>query len=842
MLTDLRYSLRGFRRSPGVTAIAILTLALGIGTSTAMFGAVDSVLLRTLPVANPERLVLMGWSSSTAEVAGSVDDRGVVDPATGVRTSRSFSTLGYERFRDASAGLASVFAFARIEQLNVFAGGEAEIASGLVVSGDYHAGLGVAPERGRLITRTDDDPASEPVVVISHRYWERRFGLDPSVIGRMVELNGVAFTVVGVTPAAFSGTLDLGESADLTVPLAFEPALRPGDSNLREPWNWWLYVMGRLQPGARADESRAKLEVVFQRAALEGWDAMPAAMRAQPEFQGPRALPRLEVSTGSRGLAGGREDYVRRLRLLAAVALGLLLIACANVAGLLLIRAESRHREIAVRRALGASRARVVRQLVTEGVVLSVAGAVAGVIITLWLSDALLSVLPLGSASALDIHVNARMLGFAVGLSVITGTVIGALPALATTNRAPNESMRGIGRSTPGGRGALRTSMTVAQVSLAFVLLTMAGLFVSTLQNLQRVELGFDIRSLLLFRVDPRLSGYKGAEIGTLYETLVERLEAVPGVRSVTLSRHPLLAGSSERTGDGLFVRGPGGQIQQGDAYLHRVRWNFFETMRVPVRAGRGLTAADDQRAPKVAVVNESFARHYFGAKSALGERFSFGSPTEESFEIVGVVKDAKYTGQRDAVPSTVYLAYQQAGPSQMNFAVRTSGDPLASVSGVRAAIREVDQRLPVFEMRTQAALADERLAAERRLAWLSSASGLIALLLTCLALHATLSVLVSRRTREFGIRMALGAQQSLLVRSVVGEALTLVGVGLLVGVLTAHGLTGLVREQIFGLQAGAPHVLVSAGLAMLAVGALAAYMPARQATRVDPVVALRAE
>jgi hypothetical protein len=289
-------------------------------------------------------------------------------------------------------------------------------------------------------------------------------------------------------------------------------------------------------------------------------------------------------------------------------------------------------------------------------------------------------------------------------------------------------------------------------------------------------------------------------------------------------------------------VRGAEGQIHRGIAHLHRVRWNFFETMKLPVRAGRGLTAGDDQRAPKVAVVNESFARHYFGARNALGERFSFGSPTDEPFEIVGVVKDAKYTSQRDAVPSTVYIAYPQAGPSQMNFAVRTTGDPLASASGVRAAIREVDQRLPVFEMRTQAALADERLAAERRLAWLSSASGLIALLLTCLALHATLSVLVSRRTREFGIRMALGAQQGLLVRSIMREALTLVGVGLLVGALTAHGLTGLVREQIFGLQAGAPHVLLSAAIAMLAVGALAAYMPARQATRVDPMVALRAE
>ncbi len=382
--------------------------------------------------------------------------------------------------------------------------------------------------------------------------------------------------------------------------------------------------------------------------------------------------------------------------------------------------------------------------------------------------------------------------------------------------------------------------MTVAQVSVSFVLLTLAGLFLGTLRSLERVELGFDPDQLLLFRVDPRLSGYQAAEITPLYERLTERLEAVPGVRSVTHSRHPLLAGSFERTGDGVFVHGPGPEIQEGVAYLHRIRWNFFTTMGVPIVSGRALAATDDRQTPNVAVVNETFARSYFGTADAVGSQFSMGSPTADPWEIVGVVKDAKYTGQRDAIPPTLYVAHTQAGPSQVSFALRTAGDPSGLVPAVRAAISEVDPGLPIFETRTQVALASQRLSPERRLALLSSGSGLLALFLTCLALYGSLSYQVARRTQEIGIRMALGARRHRVIRSVLGEVLWLVAVGLLVGLPVAHVTASLVSEQLFGVEAGAIGVRFFAALAMLGVAVLAGYLPARRASQVEPVVALR--
>ncbi len=843
VFADVRFAVRSLGRAPAFTVTVLLTLGLGIGASAALFSAVDAVLLRTLPVPDPERLVLLGWSASTPEMAGSVDDRPVVDPISGVRRSRSFSMMAYERFRDSGSGLSSVFAFARIEQLNAVVDGDAEVSSGQFVSGDYHGGLGVTPALGRGIGPDDDLPAATPVAVLSHRYWERRFGLAPDVIGRTVDLNGVAFTIVGVTPAAFSGTLEVGESPDFSVPLAFEPALRPGDSNMDEPWNWWLFVMGRLDDGAEADAVAAEIEGLFHRTALDGWDAMPPTQRSRPEFQGSRALPRLEVMSGSQGLGGARETYARRLRILTGMVLGLMLIVWANVAGLLLVRAETRRGEIAVRRALGASRAQIVRQLGTEGLLLSVLAALLGVIVAYWGKDALLAWLPLGSRElALQAWVNTRLLGFAAALSVATSMVIGALPAITATSRQRATQLRGAGRGTSRAIGGLRGSMVVGQVSLSFVLLTLAGLFVGTLRSLERVELGFDPSELLLFRVDPRLAGYEQAEIPTLYERLSERLEAVPGVRSVTLSRHPLLAGSYERTGDGVFVHGPGPEIQEGIPYVHRIRWNFFAAMETPIVAGRPLTAGDDGDTPRVAVVNERFARSFFPTDDPIGYQFSVGSPTDVRWEIVGVVRDAKYTGQRDAVPPTIYVAYTQAGTTQVNFALRTADDPSALIPAVRAAIRELDPDLPTFEMRTQVELARQRLSPERGLALLSSSFGLVALFLTCLALYGSLSYQVARRTREIGIRMALGAPRRRVMGSVLGGVVSLVAVGLLVGLPVAHVSARLISEQLFGLAAGAIEVRLFAALAMLGVAALAAYLPARRASRVDPVVALGSE
>lgn len=840
-LRDAALALREMRRRPGFAGVAIATLALGIGSSTVLFGAVDSIVLRRLPVPEPGRLVLLGWSSPTPEMAASVDDRPVVDADTGVRTSRSFSNHAYEAFRREGAGLSSVFAFARIEQLNAFVDGEAEIASGQFVSGDYYTGLGLLPAAGRLITREDDDPGAPPVAVLSYGYWERRFGLDPAAIGRTVELNGVSFTIAGVTPASFSGTLDLGESPDLSVPLAFETALRGEDANSGEPWNWWLFIMGRLAPGAQASAVRAGLQGIFQRTTSDGWTALPADVRSRPAFQGPRELPTLRVMPGSRGLADSRRSVSRRLRILSALAFGILLIAGSNVAGLLLVRTEARRREIAVRGSLGASRPRLIRQLATEGLVLSICAGLVAVLVAFWTRDALFSSLPLGNAASLASAVGWPAFSFAIALSLLTGAIVGVLPAIRATRDAQQRSVVGMGRAGAlSERTRLRTSMAVGQVGVSFVLVTLAGLFAVTLRNLEHVDVGFEADHLLLFRMDPRLSGYQGAEIPSVYETIAGRIESVPGVSAVTLSRHPLLAGSYERTGDGLFVQGPGTEIQEGTAYLHRVRWNFFETMGEPLLSGRALAPLDDGTAPHVAVVNETFVRRFFPSSDPIGGRFSFGSPTAPGWEIVGVVRDAKYTGLREDVPSTIYVPYTQAGPTQMNFAVRTAGDPMDLAPAVVSAIRSVDARLPVFELRSQLQVEGERLAGERRMAVISSGSGLLGLFLTSLALYGTLSFLVSCRIPEIGIRMALGAQRSRVVTAVVRETAVVVGVGVLIGLLVMQGASRLVAGQLFGLDAGAAPIQLLSALMLTAVGLAAAYLPARRASRVDPVAALR--
>jgi predicted permease len=711
------------------------------------------------------------------------------------------------------------------------------------VSADYHAGLGVAPALGRLLSPDDNQPNASPALVISHAYWLRRFGGDRTIVGRTIAVNDVPFTCVGATSASFSGTLELGETPDLTIPLALEPAIRPGDSNLAEPWNWWLFVMARVTDGVDVEALSTHLQPVFQRAVQEGWDAMPSDIRALPEFQAPRALPRLHATSGGRGLAGYAARQRDRVTVLALVVLGILLIACGNVAGLLLARTQARQGEIAVLRALGASRARVVRHLAFEGIILAVMAAALGVLLTYLGRSSIMAWLPLGSgASALALQMDARVLLFAVFLALLTGGIVGAIPAFASTGASADMVVRASGRTAPRVRGGLRAGVTVAQVSLSFVLLTLAGLFAGTLRNLQKEELGFDVAGLILFRIDPRLSNYRGADIGALYESLVERLEAVPGVGSVTMSRHALLAGSSEQTGDGLFVHGPGGRVQEGTALLHRIRWNFTEVMKLPLVAGRALAHTDDANARNVMLVNETFVRRHFQAADPLGTRITFGTPDDEGFEIVGVVRDAKYTSQRESVPPTVYVPYPQAGFTQMAFAVRTLSDPAALAPVVRAAIGEVAPNVPIFALTTQAELASAALSTERRLAWLASAFGLVALFLTCLALYGTLSYQVSRQAREIGIRMALGAPRQMVVGSILRRTMMLVGAGLILGLCATLPAGRIVAKQLFGVAPGALDVRILAAVVLLLMALLAAFLPARRAARVDPVSVLRSE
>ena len=838
---DLRYGVRMLLRSKAFTAVAVLSLALGIGANTALFSLIDAVLLKMLPVKKPTELVLFNWLSGPRGMARSTDGTTTDDPATGMRTSTSFSYLTFERFRDHNETLSGVFAFAPFEQLNVSVDGVAEVAGGQLVTGGYHDALDVRAMLGSTIMPGDDDHGSEPVVVISHRYWERRFARDPEIIGKKINVNNVPFTIIGVTPPEFFGTLQVGESPDLTIPMSLESQLRPRSQSLRQPWFWWVRIMGRLKPGVTAEQARANLEGSFQQSALEGWEAALAQFPGQAQNTQPPEMPRLRAGSGSQGLNELRSAYSQPLTILVVVVGVVLLIACANVANLLLSRAASRQKEIAVRLAIGASRWRLIRQLLTESLLLAILGGTVGVIFAYWGKDVLLALRPWGGgALILDLKLDLRVLGFTIGVSAITGILFGLAPALRATRVDLTPALKDNMRSLAGGsRSLLAKSLIVAQVALSLVLLICAGLFVSTLRNLQAVDVGFNRENLLLFRVDPRLSGYSGPQIASLYQRLTERIEAVPGVHSATISRHPLLSGA--RRSSSISVQGSA-QESNAVVYINLVSASFFETMEIPILVGRSLSPRDDERAPRVAVINQTMARKFFG-DNPIGRRFGFGGPEDAGkIEVVGVVRDAKYTSLRGETPPTAYTSYLQEAAGQMNFAVRTAADVSGLVPAIRDAVRDVDSNLPMFDIKTQRQRSDESVTQERLFATLASFFGVVALLLACIGLYGVMSYGVARRTNEIGIRMALGATAPRVTLMVMRETMLVVVIGVVIGLGAAVATTRFVATMLFGLAPNDLLTISVAVLLMIAVAALAGYIPARRASKVDPMIALRYE
>jgi predicted permease len=842
MFQDLRFGLRMMFKHKLLTLAVTVSLALGIGANAAIFSLTDAVLLKMLPVRQPEQLVLFRWLSGPKRMAASIDGSSGTDEATGLETSTSFSYAGFSRMRAQNQLLTEVFAFAPLQQLNVGVDGYAAISSGQLVSGNYFAGLGVPALRGRTITDADDRANASPVAVISHRYWQRRFGGDPAVIGKSVKVNNVLFTIIGVTPPEFYGTLQIGDAPEVSVAMAMERQLVRGDSSLDRPWLWWLQIMGRLKPGQNVEQAKASLEGVFQQSALEGWNAVPSDRR-DPGEQGARDVPKLTFDAGSRGLTDARKQYVQPLAILSVIVGLVLLIACANVANLLVARATARQKEFAVRLALGASRLRMVRQLLTESILLALLGGAGGLLFAWWTKDLLLAWHP-WRAEGLDISLNldGRVFGFTLAMSLLTGLLFGLAPALRATRGEVNATLKQTAGSLKPSGSRLSQSLVVAQIAISLLLLIGAGLFLRTLRNLQSVDLGFNTENVLLFRVDPRLNDYQGDQIAALYERMIERLATLPGVRSATLSRHPLLSGSSAR--DGFSAQGrvpPAGE--DNNVYVQRIRWNFFETMELPLRLGRQLTAQDDSRAPKVAVINQALARKYFPDANPVGKRFGFGGPKNSGeIEIVGVVADAKYAELRQDDPLTVYLPYPQESLTQMNFAARSTGDPLALIAAVREAVRQVDQDLPLFDVKTQSKQAAESLALERLFARLTGLLGLLAVALAGIGLYGVMSYTVASRTHEIGLRMALGAQAGEVLRMVLRQTLLLVVTGLVIGLAAAFATTKLMESLLFGLTATDPLTMATAAAVMLAVAAVAGWLPARRAAQVDPMVALRHE
>jgi predicted permease len=842
---DLRYGARMLIKHKGLTIIAILSLALGIGANTAIFSLVDAVLLKSLPVREPEQLAQFKWVAKSDFRLKVPDYHGSsrTDEATGLEISTSFPQQTFEQFRAQQRTLTDIFAFADLEQVNANVDGQAEMASGLVVSGGYFTGLGVRPVLGRAITADDDRSNAPAVVVISFRYWERRFGSNPAVIGKQINLNNASFTIIGVTPREFAGVMGRGNAPDLTIPLMMEPLVRGNNTNLNQRAYWWLLMMGRLKSGVTTEQARAELEPIFNSTALENLSR--SGNPTQSAQIAPQDFPRLSVEPGRRGDTDWGWYQRQSLYLLTAVVGLVLLIACVNVANLLLARAAERQKEIAVRLALGAGRFRLVRQLLTESVLLALAGGALALLFALWGKDLLLSLRFSGrEMSSLQTGLDARVLAFTFAVSVLTGLLFGLIPAWRATSVDLTPALKDTGRSSAGhSRSLIGKSLVVAQVALSLLLLIGAGLFLRTLRNLQHVSPGFNTQNLLLFRVDPRLSGYRGERLAQLYQRMFDRIEAVPGVRSVTFSRHPLLAGSLGSRGFNL-VGQPVDRYNRPSAHFHNVRENFFETMEIPIQFGRGLSPQDDAQSPRVTVVNQAFARRFFLNENPIGKRLRFGSAQSEEVEIVGVAQDAKYTSLRAEIPPTVYVPWLQELPQlgQMNFEVRAAGAPTNLLAAIREAVREVDGNLPLFDVKTQVEQASQSLAQERLFAALLSFFGALALALAALGLYGVLAHSVAQRTKEIGIRMALGAEARHVLRLVIGQGMLLVCVGIAAGLILAYWLTKWLSGWLYGVAATDPMTYGAIALLLAIVALLACYLPARRATKADPLTALRCE
>jgi predicted permease len=832
-LQDLRYGLRMLRKSPGFAAVAILTLALGIGANTAIFSLVNAVMLQSLPVRNPGQLVVPRWSAHEWPKAGTSSFGDCVDRG-GPRPNSGLCSFSYPMFKEIRAQneiFSGVAAFAGPAQLDLSGNGTASMASGELVSGDYFQTLGVRAAIGRMLEPSDEQPGAAPVVVLNYGYWQSAFGGAAGAIGKAIRLNGVAFTIVGVTDPRFT-RLTPGKSLDMWLPLTqLVPLGLPWGGISLEAGNWWLTLVGRLKPGTRPGEAEAAVSLLFRNETLHG--EKPAFKESDD--------PRVSLLPAQKRLAGFRADYGEPLYLLMAAVGMVLLIACANVAGLMLARARAREKEIAVRLALGAGRGRVIRQLLTESVLLSAAGAALGVLVAFWGATGLAAFLSANSYHPLDLdlHPDATVLLFTVGVALLTGIGFGLAPALRATriNVAPalKENSGSLSAASHVGnrRFGLGNSLVVAQVALSMVVLIGAGLLLRTLEKLKSINPGFDTRNILLFSVDPALAGYKEENIQNVYDEMERRLVALPGVVSASYSSDALLDGGLWSSD--VHLRGQA-EKSRVDVQMLAVGPDFFETMRIPLLQGRTFRATDARSTKMVAVVNQALVRKFPESRDPFGLDLMW---SDHQMEIVGVVADTKYDRLQKEDEPTLYIPLKSG---EVTFALRTAPAPANLIPAVRHIVNEVDENLPVFGVRTQSQTIDRLLFNERLVARLSSLFGLLALVLTCIGLYGLLSYEVARRTREIGIRAALGAQRRDVLMMVVGQGLSLVFFGALVGMVAAFGVTRYLQSLLFGVRPTDPVTFLAVCVTLAIVALLACYIPARRAMRVDPMVALRHE
>jgi predicted permease len=844
MLRDLRHGIRTLLQAKGWTAVVVTSLALGIGANTALFSAANSLLLTTLPVRDADSLVRLRWAGRNDMMTEHHEYGAGGTDALGRDVSTTFSYPMFRQFVEENRTMADLFACAPLTRVNVVVDGQAEIATGFASTGNYYRVLGVTARLGRTLVEDDDRPDAPPAAVISHRYWHARFGADPGVIGKAIQINNTPATIVGVLPPEFIGVQQsLGELHDVAVPLILNEQIGVAREFTRmdQPTHWWLQIMGHMKPGVAPAQVQANLGGVFQHTARAGFDsylsALPDAERSLSRNQERNAAPVLLVDSGGRGVYDAGAGDVRTIRVLGIVVVLVLLIVCANVANLLLSRAAARQKELSVRLSFGASRARLIRQLLTESLLLASMGGALGIVIGHWGRRLLPG--PAGEAAPLDW----RVLAFAIGATVVTGLVFGIAPALRATRLNVSSALKENSRSIAGVRTRLGKALLIVQVAVSLVLLVGAGLFLRTLGNLRSVPVGFNPHNLALFRVSPLLNRYDQARTRTLYTELLSRLETIPGARAVGLSDPALLSGRMSSTG--MFVQGrtyPPGRSTGNTINVVVVSPGFFEAMEIPLLAGRGFSDRDHADAPKVVVINDAAARKYFPGENPIGRRFGSRPGTSGELEIVGVLRDAKYNSLREKAPPTKYVPYTQQPTAGATFEVRTMGDPLGMMGAIRETVRAVDPNVPLMDVSTQTEQIERRFAQEKVFARACALFGALALTIAAVGLFGVMSYSVSRRTNEIGVRMALGARREDVLRLMMRESMVLVAAGVVIGVALAAAASRLVATLLFGLAPTDTLTIAGAIVTMVTVSALAGYLPARRAARVDPIVALRYE
>jgi predicted permease len=837
---DMRYAIRALRKSPAFTAIAVLTLALGIGANTAIFSVINAVLLRDLPVKNPQELVVL----SDPESAGM--QNGV---STGEREMFSFHEFeGLREQNNVFSGMFATHSNAIPAPVSLNSSEQGSPANILLASGGYFSILGAEPMEGRTFgTEVDAGLDAHPVAVVSYSFWQRRMQQAPDAIGRQLRIRQKAFDIIGVMPPEFTG-VKVGESPDVWIPLQMASALYPGRDILK--WNpgsvtktLFLQVFGRMKPGVRLNEANSSINVTYKQILqYEAGTLEDASQRADI------LNATIRTKDARHGISVVRGEYAHPLNILMGMVGLLLLLACANVANLLLAKATGRNREMAVRVAMGAGRRRLIQQLITESMLVAAMGGALGLLLARWADTLLLRMVSSGpTLLPLDVHPDVKVLSFTILATALTGVLFGLAPALRATRVDLNQVLRGASRSISGGEGNTRLPMgkvlVAAQVAISLVLIVTAGLFVRSLRNLTTTSLGYDPEQMLVFRVFPSTAGYRGSAQIPLLQDLTRRFASIPGVRGVALSENGLFFG--RESADQITILGqkpkPGLEMH---AMWDEVGPNYFSTIGIPVLMGRDVSEHDSSGA-HMCWVNQTFAKYYFGDQNPVGVQIRDDYPeTIYTCEIAGVVADAKYNSVREKTPRRFYVAFFNPieQPGDATFEVRFAGSGSAISSTIREAIRQTNGNIDPPVIRTIPLQIDAQLVRDRLTARLSTFFGIVAILLACIGLYGVVSYNVVRRTSEMGIRMALGAQRGSILNLVLRESLLVTGIGAVIGLGAAIGATRIVQSMLFGLNARDPLTFGGATLLLVAVAVLAAAIPAWRASRVDPMTALRYE